>query len=167
MTPNDVHGEVVRWVGVVTGLKAIKANQSGPRPAKPYIMVNLTNDIEVREHHITTDYIDTGELNDQGKAQMEARPVVETEWLFSVHSYGPEPIQQLKPIRTISKIHGPHQGIDSSLVVFDAAQINDIPQFVNNAWEPRAIMRLSIRGLVRDGFLIDVIDQAPFTVNRS
>jgi len=167
MTDNEVFEDVIKWVALVSGLKTIKAHQGGDRPEKPYMMVNFTNLREVREHHLDVDYETTGMQNTEGKNIVLAKPLIESEWEFSIHSYGIEPTEPFRKIRTIMRIGGgPHQGINRCLTLFDIGKIAHVPDFINNRWEPRAVSKLFVRAYTKDGFVIDVIDEATTEINR-
>ena len=167
MTETEVWGDVVEFLAAVTGLTVIKSHESGPRPAKPYMMVNFINLREVKEHHIDTEYVDTEVENTEVEHIIEAVPVIESEWEFSVHSYGDSPTTPFRKIRSIARIGGPHQGLDRLLTLFDVGRVANVPDVINNKWEPRSNAKVFIRAYTRDGFVIDVIDQAPLQLNRT
>ena len=97
MTNDEVHEGVVRWVRERTGVaRVIKAHQSGPAPATPYVMVNLTVAVELHAHPIATEYA--------GTTTITATAVIEMEWRFSVHAYGPHPTDLLRPLVSAHKI---------------------------------------------------------------
>lgn len=166
MTDKDVHEAVVRWLHAVTGIVTIKAYQGIDRPANPYMMVNMLNIREVREHHAGEEYKELTTLNSQGNNEIEVTPVVETEWEFSIHSYGDEPTAPLRALRSRARIEGCQQELDHPLSIFSFGTINHVPEKINKEWEERAHCLIQIRGYTRDGFLIDVIDQAPVNVTR-
>lgn len=167
MTNDEIHSAVVRWIASVTGITTIKSHQSGPDPALPYVMVNFTGEAEVREHAQTVEYIDTGIPNDQGQNKISAAPVIEVEWRFSVHSYGPVPTGLLRPIVSAAKLAQVMEPLFPGLVIHEVSQIRNVPDWINNRWEPRAQMDLIVRGLTRDGFVIDTIDENSFDIARA
>jgi hypothetical protein len=159
MNDRDAHSQLVRWVKSVTGLTTIKSHQSGDMPALPYNMVNMTSTREVRAHEQTIEYEDQG-------AEVKASPVIEVEWMFSVHSYGDHPTDNLRGIRSAMKLSQVMEPMFPSLIVHSVSQIRNVPDWINNGWQPRAQMDVFVRGLTRDGFLIDVIEQTQFTFER-
>lgn len=165
MTEDEVIGATVRFVARVTGLQTIRAHESGKAPALPYAMVNFTGLAEVREHAQTVDYTDTGQQNSEGENIIRAAPVVETEWRFSVHAYGPHPVSRLRPIISAMKVSQVMEPAFPALIIFDNSQIRSIPEWIDNRWEPRAQMDLFVRGIIRDGFDVDVIDDLNFDIN--
>lgn len=167
MTNDEIHSAVVRWVKAVTGITTIKSHQSGPDPALPYVMVNFTADAEVRQHEQTVEYTDTGIPNGQGQNKISAAPVIEAEWRFSVHSYGPAPTGVLRPIVSAAKLAQVMEPLLPGLVIHEISQIRNVPDWINNRWEPRAQMDLIVRGLTRDGFVIDTIDESSFDIARA
>ncbi|QQM29296.1 hypothetical protein JET14_13265 [Martelella lutilitoris] len=159
MTDEEVFSAAVRFVNSITGLTTIKAYQAGPRPTPPYCMVNLTGTAEVRENPADTEYTDTGVPNPEGENEISAAPVIETEWRFSVHAYGDYPTGILRPVRAALQLSQTWEPHFPALTMFDVSQIRHLPEVVESKWEPRAQMDLFIRGYVRDGFVIDTIDQ--------
>jgi len=160
MTDDDVHSALVRWLHDLTGLTTIKAYQEGPRPALPYIMVNLTGTAAIREWSQAVEY-------EEDTAGVTATPPVETEWRFSVHAFGPNPTSILRPIRSAAQLAQKNEALFPALVIDECSQVRNVPELVNEKWEPRAQMDIHLRGLARDGFLIDVIEHAPFDFDRT
>ncbi|KQV83239.1 hypothetical protein [Rhizobium sp. Root1220] len=167
MTNDQVHSAVVRWIASVTNVVTIKSHQSGPDPALPYAMVNFTGSIEVRQREQTVEYTDTGEDNSQGEHKISAAPVIEVEWRFSIHSYGPSPTGILRPIVSAAKLMQIMEPLFPSLVIHEVSQIRNVPDFINTRWEPRGQLDLIVRGLTRDGFVIDTIDESSFDIARA
>jgi hypothetical protein len=160
MTNDDVHSAVVRWVRAKTGLAAvIKNHQSGPTPALPYAMVNFTGLYEVQERPIDVEYA--------GEETITAAPVMEMEWRFSIHAYGDEPTSVLRPIVSGMKISQPTEPLLPGLTVHEVSHVRNVPDWINNAWQPRAHMDFIVRGIIRDGHVIDVIEEYSFTFERS
>lgn len=186
MTDDDVHSAVVQWVRAKTGIITIKDHPGVDGPNRPYIMVNLTGTVEVRDHEQAIEYeeADTGDI-DTGDTypDVTARPVIETEWRFSVHAYGLEPIDPatkqarsprptvptdiLRPIVAASKLTQAMEPMFPQLVVHEVSQIRSVPDWINNAWQPRGQMDLFIRGLTRDGIVVEVIEEGSIVVEKT
>lgn len=166
MTDDEVHSALVRWIAAITDKKVIKAHQGGKDPALPYIMVNMTGTAEVRKWAQEDKYIDTGIPNSADKNEILAIPVVEVEWRFSVHSYGASPTGALRPIRTAFHLAQLNEPLMPGLIPHEISQIRDVPDWINNRWEPRAQMDVFLRGLVKDGFVIDTIEEYSFDFIR-
>lgn len=159
MTDRDTHSQVVRWVAAVTGTQTIKSHQSGTAPTLPYIMVNMTGSEEVRVHEQTIEYANQG-------PDVKATPVIEMEWRFSVHAYGTSPTDILRPIRSAMKLSQVMEPILPSLIVHEISQIRSVPDWINNQWQPRAQMDVFVRGLTRDGYVLDVIEKTEINFER-
>ena len=159
MTNDEVWSAVVRWVKAKTGKTTIKSHQGGPAPTGQYAMVNFTVSAEVRQHEQVTEY-------DEAGGDITARPVMETEWRFSVHAYGPQPTDILRPLVSAAKLAQVLEPLLPGLTIHEISQIRNVPDWINNAWQPRAQMDIAIRGLTRDGFIIDVIEQTQFDYQR-
>ena len=166
MTDDDVNSAVVRWLAALLGVQVIKDHQGGKRPPPPYVMVNMTGTVELREHARTTTYADGAPGPGGAPAPVTAAPIIEVEWRFSVHAYGPQPTGTLRPVRSALQLAQKIEPLLPSLIAHDVSQVRNVPDWVNEKWEPRAQMDLFVRGLTRDGFVIDVIEEAPITFGR-
>jgi hypothetical protein len=72
----------------------------------------------------------------------------------------------LRPLRAAEKLLQITEPLFPAVNVHGVSQIRNVPEYVNEKYEPRAQMDLYIRGLVRDGFVIDVIEQYSFEHNQ-
>lgn len=167
MTNNQVHGAVVRWIATTTAVTTIKSHQSGKAPAEPYIMVNMTGFFEVRVHEQDIVYTDGIDPPGSDLAPVTATPIIETEWRFSVHAYGSSPTDILRPIVSAVKLAQAQEPLMPGLIIHEISQIRHVPDWINERWQPRAQMDFNIRGLTKDGHVIDVIEQASFDIARA
>lgn len=170
MTNEQIIANVVQWVTKVTGRTVIQAYQSGSRPALPYIMINMTGQIEVRDHEQAFEYTPDREdeppptedtAGDPEYVDIAAAPVIETEWRFSIHGFGPTDMismDLLRPIKSAQRLAETHEPLYPTFIIHDTSLIRNVPEWINNAWEPRCVMDLNLRGLTRDGFVISTID---------
>lgn len=158
LTDDQVHTAVNQWIRTKTGnTTVIKANQGGTAPALPYIMVNFTGSVEVRKWNSDIEFTETDDLNIAGEKIVTATPVIEMEWRFSVHAYGTIPSDRLRPIVSAMKLSQPMEPLVPGLHVHEISQIRNVPDWINNAWQPRAQMDLFIRGIIRDAHVVDII----------
>lgn len=166
MNDIDIWESVIEWICTLTGKTTIMAAEGKDRPTKDYLMVNLINTLDVKEHAQCYENVELETLNDEGLPQIESIPVIETEWIFSIHSYSnTDATTCLRKLRAAnqnySSIIRPPEGLN----YFDAKQINHINEFVNARYEKRANMKISMRGLTRDGLLINTIDEVSVEVS--
>jgi hypothetical protein len=166
MNDVEIHEALVRWLSAQTGLRVIKAHQSGDRPDKPYLMINMLNCREVREHCQDFEFVETETLNSEGLAEISVSPVIEMEWDFSIHAYGDNPTNSLRILKGRTHLAQRLEPLFPSLIVHETGTINNVPDWVKNDWEPRAQMNLLIRGLTRDGAVVDVIQDASVGVSK-
>lgn len=159
MTNDQVLGVVVAWVQAVTGAMTIYAYQSGPEPVGKHVVVNLTGFAALQEHEQDVEYADEGD-------DVRATPVMDMEWRFSLHAYGADPTDTLRPLKSAEKLTQVMEPLFPSLVIHESSEIRHVPDWVNAAWRPRAQMDLIVHGVVRDGRLIDVIEEANFNFER-
>lgn len=167
MTNDEVHALLVRWIKQITGKTAIKAHQSGKAPAEPYIMVNFLGLFEVREHAMDIEYEEGGDPPLPELPPITARPVIEAEWRFSVHAYGASPTDALRPIVSAVKLAQIMEPLMPELVIHDISQVRDVPDWINERWQPRAQMDINVRGLTKDGHVLDVIEDTAFEISTA
>lgn len=160
MKDRDVHSAVVDWLAAKTGIVFIKDHGEGPRPALPYGMVNLMGVIELRAHASDILYEDV-EVDES-----RASTVIENEWRFSCHVFGPEGMSYLRPVRQAKHLSQQDEPLAPGLNVHEVSQIRNLPEFINNRWEHRAQMDLMIRGRLTEqvGNETFVIEHGSFTV---
>lgn len=165
MKDSEVRTAATAWVaGLFPGTRVVEGYPKR-EVEPPYIMVNMTTVSEVRQHEQKVDYTD-GEEPEEGEAPVIGSPVIETEWMFSVHAYGDDPTTMLRPIRAAALLPQLDESL-RPLHVHEVSAIRHVPEYVNEAWEPRAQMDLYLRGQVRDGFVVDVIETtSPFEITR-
>ncbi len=169
MTNNDAHGALVKWLTGLLGVTVIKAYQGGKQPALPYVMVNYTGSAEVRRHAQKIEYedADTGDMEtDDVYPPVTARPVIEMEWRFSVHAYGENPTDILRPIVSAMKLAQVLEPLMPDLTIHEISQVRHVPDWINERWQERAQMDVIARGVIRDGHVIDVIEEASFDIDR-
>ena len=158
VTDSEIHSALVRWLKNATGLTTIKGEQSGPAPSHPYCMVNMTGVAEVRIHPQNIIW-ERHEDAEEGESQRStATPVIETEWRFSVHVYGDDPTTYLRKLRSHVHLAQANEPLMPGLIIHEISQVRDVPDFNNVSWEPRAQMDLYLRGLTKDGVLVDTIE---------
>jgi len=169
MTNDQVHTALNQWIRSKTGnTTVIKAHQGGTAPALPYIMTNFLGDNEVREHPIDIEYTETDVENSEGELIVTAAPVIEMEWHFSIHAFGPNPTDRLRAIKSAIKMLQPQEPLIPGLHVHEISRTRNVPDVINNAWQPRAQMDLFVRGIIRDSVgAVDVIDQYSLDIDRA
>lgn len=157
MTDDEVHSKLVRWLHSTTGVTVIKANQSGPEPTEPFIVANLIGVDEVRKWAGSTEFT-------EDSSGVTETPVIETQWRFSIHAYGPLPTSILRPLRSAAQVPQAQEPLMPELVISEISTIRNIPDWVNESWRPRANIDLFLRGLTRDEINIDTIEQGSFVI---
>lgn len=158
MTDAELLNAVCGIVQTITGAAhVIEVYQGAEPPAAPYIAVNFLGSARVRTNQIEDEFSEEDGVETQ-------TPVVETEWHFSVHAYGEGGSDWLRRLVAGALLLQPQEAIEP-LIIHEVSEVRSVPEFVNNAWQPRAQADLFIRGLTRDGFVIIPIDEASFTIN--
>lgn len=169
MTENEIKAQIVRWCKAVTGATTIQAWPNAKRPEGEYLVVEFLNGPrDVRQLPADYEYDTLETQNSEGNDEINAVPVIESEWKFSIKSYRfDDPMAPIRALRSRSKMQGPQLELHPLLTIHDMGIPNNVPEKINNEWEPRAHTLLYVRGYTRDGFLIDVIDEAPVTVTAN
>jgi len=167
MTEAEVIAKVVRWVAARTSLLTIQGEQSEQLPEWPtrYLVVRLSTISEMRDSPEAQEIVDD-EPGDP-ETTISQIPTMETEWRFSIHAYGPNPTAALQLLRAGSHVQSVNTILsDAGLELHETSLIRNLPEFLNEKWQPRAQIDLFIRGLTRQGDVVDVIEEYAFEHER-
>lgn len=169
MTDDEVHVSILQWLSGVTGLTVIKEKRGGNTPGLPYMMVNFITARKVRKHARKVKYEDTEGLNSESKKIVHATPLIEMEWQFSIHAYGPSPTSLFRPVLSRMEVSQAMEPAYPKLHVHEVSQVRNVPEFVRNTWQPRAQMDAFVRGIIQDTINteIDVIEQHSFAISKA
>ncbi|CAN7389484.1 phage neck terminator protein [Neorhizobium sp. LjRoot104] len=160
MTNDEVWSAVVRWVRAKTGKTTIKSHEGGPAPTGQYVVVNFTGSTELHNRPMDIEYA--------GTTTITATPVIEMEWRFSVHAYGADPTDILRPVVSAHKLSQVMEPLFPALTVHEISQIRNVPDWINNAWQPRAQMDLIVHGIIRDSVgEVDAIEEYGIEIVRA
>lgn len=97
---------------------------------------------------------------DPGAEPALETPVQEWSWGWSFNGYGKTAADRLS--RVVSATKSPAALLRlHPLTLHDTSMVRRLPQQVNNVWEDRAQMDLDVRGIVRTGFPVDLVEEAP------
>lgn len=167
MTEKEVRDAVRAWLASVLGITLIQSYQGGAEPAEPYGVINLMMSDAVYEHPVENEY--PAEMvpdpDDPGGPlieQVSQAPVIDWFWRFSINVYGPEGKTVLRKVRTAKHVPTEERKL-RPLSLFEVGRIADVTEILNEEFQSRAQMDIEIRGLVRDGLVIDVAEQAAVT----
>lgn len=159
MTNEDVHEAINKWLKGLTGLTFIMDRQSIKPPAMPYGMTDLSIVRTLRQRVSDISYVETDVENSEGKLEIMATPVMELEWTFLVFCYGDNCEDVLRRVKMAMHLPQVQEPLMPDLVIHEIGNVNSVPEFVNERWEPRAQVNLSVRGVSSDGFVIDTIEE--------
>lgn len=159
MTESQIIAAVVQWLKARLSVLVIQADQSAPEPDVPHVVVRFTGVSELRDMPQEDDFEDEGENVRQSQ-------IIETEWRFSLHAYAADPMSLLRPLRAAVHSIYANKPLLPNLELHEVSQIRNVPEFFNEKWQPRAQIDLYIRGLTKEGDLVDVIEQASFDIER-
>lgn len=161
MTNDQVQEALIRWLRQVTGITVIKAHQGVDRPELPYLMIEQGTVDELSQHPEQFHY------SENDDSQIEVTPVLELEWLMLLFSFGESGSNALRKIKQAVHLTQVQEPLMPVLNIHETGVINNIPEFVDNRWEPRSQMNIMVRGVTTstDGFVIDTIEEhTPFDV---
>lgn len=163
MTEAEVLDAARNWIATATGILWIDSYQSGPEPAEPYGVINLMMSDAVHEHPSEYEY----PVTDEGTEDETIRqaPVRDWFWRFSLNIYGDGGKTLLRKIKTAQQVPTALEGLHP-LTLFETSQIRDATELLNEEWQARAQCDIEIRGIVRDGLVIDVVEEASAEANR-
>ena len=156
MTEKEVRDKLLRWLADVMGTKVIQSFQGGKPPAEPYGVLNLMLSGPAHPHPTEWEFPSEGEGEDEVIRQA---PVFEWFWRFSVNVYGGEGSTVLRRIRTAQHVPTAYAPLHP-LVLSEVTDARNVPELVNEEFRPRAVCEVEVRGIVRDGLVIDVVEEA-------
>lgn len=161
MTEEQVTNAVVQFLNARLGILVIQADQSKPDPDVTHVAVRFTGLSEMRDNPQGDDFED---LSAEDVLQTQ---VIESEWRFSLHAYGPNPVSLMRKLRAaVHSIYRSKPLLDLKLELHEVSQIRNVPEYFNEQWQPRAQMDLYVRGLTKEGDLVDVIEQTSFAIGQ-
>ncbi len=167
MTNQEVHEQVVLWLGSLLGITVIKDRQGGDRPAVPYAMVDLSNWGDLHQHVERINYRETTDENIEGKTIIMATPIIEIEWTFLLFVYGPQADEYIRQVQAAVHLFQTQEELVPKLVVTEVSRANSIPELIDERWEPRVQVNLTVRGKSDHEFLADIIEKHNLEVERT
>lgn len=169
MTDDELWSEIIRWTRDALGntVPVIRAYQDANRPALPYVMINFLGSRSVRDHEQLIEWSSQFDPEtDDPDDPVTATPHIETEWHYSIHAFGDVPTDILRPLKSAAKLMQMNESLYPGVIIHDLSQIRNVPEYVNQAWEPRANVDIFLRGLTKDGFIVDPIDDISIEIQR-
>ena len=166
MTNNDVHEQLIEWLGSLLGIVVIKDRQQADRPALPYGMVDLANWRNLHDHVDDVGYLTTSTPNSEGKLEVKATPDLEIEWVFLFFVYGDQGENFVRRLQSAVHLTQLQEPLRPALTVHEVSGGNSIPELVGEKWEPRTQVNIVVRGKSSDGFVVDVIEEHGFNFTR-
>lgn len=168
MTDDEVQTALVRWLAQVTGVTVIKAHQGIDRPGLPYLTVEMSSVDELTQNPEQIHYTTLQTLNTEGLPEIEATPAIELEWVVFIFSFGESGSSALRKVKQAVHLKQSQMPLMPNLNIHETGVINSVPEFVDQAWEPRSQMNIMVRGVSSGGFVIDTIeDFETFVINRT
>lgn len=154
MTNNEVHEQLIEWLGDLLGVTVIKDRQQADRPAVPYGMVDLANWRNLHEH--------VDDIRFSGDEVVTATPDLEIEWVFLFFVYGAQGENLVRRLQSAVHLTQLQEPLRPLLNIHEVSAANSIPELVGEKWEPRAQVNIVVRGKSSDGFIVDVIEEHGF-----
>lgn len=154
MTNNEVHEQLIEWLGDLLGVTVIKDRQQADRPAAPYGMVDLANWRNLHEH--------VDDIRFSGEEVVTATPDLEIEWVFLFFVYGAQGENLVRRLQSAVHLSQLQEPLRPALTIHEVSAANSIPELVGELWEPRTQVNIVVRGKSSDGFIVDVIEEHGF-----
>lgn len=154
MTNNEVHEQLIEWLGDLLGVTVIKDRQQADRPAAPYGMVDLANWRNLHEH--------VDDIRFSGEEVVMATPDLEIEWVFLFFVYGAQGENLVRRLQSAVHLSQLQEPLRHALTIHEVSAANSIPELVGELWEPRTQVNIVVRGKSSDGFIVDVIEEHGF-----
>lgn len=159
-TDDQVLAAVATWLKATLGITVIQAFQSGDLPPVPYGVVHmgLSNQL--------TDWATDIEYDDSVEEDIKEAHVIAWEWMVTLNLYGPNASNYARQLSVA--IH--HFAVRSDLLPYEVHRVSNarnLPEPTDLGYEERSNMDLFIHGYVKDYSSIDVIEEAPVTVETT
>lgn len=164
MTNNEVHEQLIEWLGDLLGIVVIKDRQQAARPALPYGMVDLANWNTIHDHVDDIRFETTTTPNSEGKLEVQATPDLELEWVFLFFVYGAQGENLVRRLQSAVHLTQLQEPLRPLLHIHEVSGGNSIPELVGENWEPRTQVNIVVRGKSSDGFIVDVIEEHGFNI---
>lgn len=166
MTNDEVWSMLVRWIAAKTAGRVIRYRAGGKEPAEPYIAVNYLGNDPVRDWEQHIEYVEApAPLPGDTYPIVTGSPLIEVEWRFSAHGYGPNCSDILRPLVSAVRLTETLEPIEPDFSINRVGDIQILPEYVNEKWQERSQIDIFVRGMTADGFAQSVIDVIPFTIN--
>ena len=158
MTEAEVLDATRNWIATTTGIEWIDSYQGAPPPAEPYGVINLTMDDALNDHPRDMDYV-------EDDATISQLPVRDWYWRFQLDVYGGEGKTILRKVKTAADVQTAMESL-LPLQLAEVSRIADATEILNAEFQNRANMTVEVRGVVRDGLVISVIEEQQPELSR-
>ena len=152
MKAEDVRDKVRGWVASVIGIETIHAFPNADAPREPYAVVQRVMSGPVHANPAGEDF------PTDGAGKITQAPLIETYWRFMVDVFGPDAEDHLQRLVSAANVPTTLFGL-RPLVLFETARITSETEIRDQAFKGRANTTIEVRGMVRDGFVVNVIEQ--------
>lgn len=149
------------WLLAVTGLpEIIRAHPSGARPAGVYGMLNL-----IRSERVNwPDDFEYEAVADPGDDEpFEEVPVEEWAFTWSFNAYGTGCADALAKVISTTQSSAALLPL-RPLTLHETSAIRRLPELINERWEERAQMDLTVHAVIRHRFPVDVAEGVTVTI---
>lgn len=151
MKAKAVRDTVRSWVEGVLKITTIHGYPNALAPAEPYAVVYRTISDAVHLHPAGEDFI-------EADGKITQAPQVETYWRFIVDVFGPDADDTLQKIKTAANVPTALWPL-RPLALAETTRIMTQHELRDQEFKDRAQMTIEVRGIVRDGIVIDTIDE--------
>lgn len=164
---------VIQWLRVATTYPIITGWPDTQRPNLPYFQIHLMTTNPVREQFADHQYVATGVIRVDGKAQYEDRIDREYEHTIQIDGYGEQTrvglVRMKRHIDADLGFNTPVLFRDGQFEMHDVGIIQRVVELVQEKWEPRYFTELTMREFTRENVVeedAEIIEKAPFIITR-
>lgn len=166
MNNDAVHAALTIWLKNSLDLVVIKDRQQAERPALPYGMLELANWRDLYQNYTDISFEELETENSAGLKEIKASTRNEMEWVFLFYVYGQNGHEYIRKLQAISRTNLATQALqDAGLQIHEVSAANNIPELINEKWEPRVQANIILHGIDADnGIVIDTIKEYEFII---
>lgn len=143
-TKDQIYSLLFNWIKDTTGLTVIKANQKGPRPARPYASLNFIN---------PSDALGDVQWSINGDKTVSSEGMYKA--VASINVFGENAVDTLAKLRnSLDRPDVVELFAAANVTHLDSGQVNDLTALQETAYEERGQLDLTVAFV--DGSEVDV-----------
>lgn len=142
------------WLRAATGIEVIEAHSNAPTPAGAYLSVNMYLATPRTQYATQMNYEEAPIASGDGIKDLFQVPVIEMEWVYSLNIYAENSVDFGRRIISWCMSDGAALLL-YPLMAQPVERVRRLPEMVENKWQDRSQLDLTIRGFVKRGVITD------------